>query len=477
MEKVALYRHRERIGVLVLALLLGVTILQTWAGSTHQQAPTLAPRHSMEVALFNWVARLMIGGRSIADRQAAENSSTLPNSVNWVRDPQNFATYLERATEGTPDSEQVGIGKTILAGHLGLRPQYAELRAKAGRELSDLGVDLLGLIDKVYGQSEKEKVLDAEYLLDVAPLVEEELGWIGKILVADGLKTFDQGRADQEIEKLYTEARRKAILFGIMFCVGIFLLIAGFISFLVYLVKFAFADITLNGPHLSIPAPYLLDVFILYLISLNFLFWAAGFLIESASMRLPISALGTLALTLLLIYPKFRGATLKDTLSSVGLLPLPGLGTILSGPLFVAAMWPVFALLMGLYQSALSKVGFDISQGEHPVVPVFLASNSTFALLWLFIFASVIAPIVEEIMFRGVLYGWLRSRYGKLISILSSAFMFAVMHPQGALGIIPLSLIGCGLAFIREWRGSIIPCMAAHALVNGTVLMIIFQLR
>ncbi len=477
MEKVALYRHRERIGVLVLAILLVVTILQTWAGSSQQHTTTISPRHTMEVALFNWVARVMIGSRSIADRQALANNGNLPETVNWIREPKNFASYLERVTEETPDSEQVGIGKTILAGHLGLRPQYAELRARAGRELSDLGVDLLGLIDKIYGQSQNEKALDAEYLLDVAPLVEEELGWIGKILVADGLKTFDQGRAEKELEKLYSEARQKAIIFGIMFCFGIVFLIAGFISFLVYLIKFAFADITLKGPHLSIPAPYLLDIFILYLVALNLLFWAAGLFIESLSMRLPISAVGTLALTLLIFYPKVRGSGIRNTLTSIGLSPLPSFGTILSGPLFVAAMWPLFALLVGLYQTALTRFGFDLSQGEHPVVPVFLASNSTFALLWLFIFASVIAPIVEEIMFRGVLYGWLRSRYGKLISILSSAFMFAVIHPQGALGIIPLSLIGCGLAFIREWRGSLIPCMAAHALVNGTVLAIIFQLR
>jgi len=122
-------------------------------------------------------------------------------------------------------------------------------------------------------------------------------------------------------------------------------------------------------------------------------------------------------------------------------------------------------------------LNIDLTQGEHPVVPVFLSSDSQHALIWLFLFAAVVAPIVEEIMFRGVLYGWLRDHYGKLISTLVSAFIFAVVHPQGALGIVPLSLIGCGLAFIREWRGSLIPCMLAHSLVNTTVLTIIFQLR
>jgi membrane protease YdiL (CAAX protease family) len=90
----------------------------------------------------------------------------------------------------------------------------------------------------------------------------------------------------------------------------------------------------------------------------------------------------------------------------------------------------------------------------------------------------VVAPLVEETMFRGVLYRHLReasSRRGKLASILLgtvvTSFVFAVIHPQGWLGVPPLMGIATALALTREWRGSLLPCMLAHGLNNGVIMI------
>jgi len=90
-----------------------------------------------------------------------------------------------------------------------------------------------------------------------------------------------------------------------------------------------------------------------------------------------------------------------------------------------------------------------------------------------FFLGVIVAPFVEEIMFRGALYSWLRARMGAISAMFASAILFAAVHPQGAIGLLPLSMIGLVLAFIREWRGSLLACMLAHACFNAGTLVLI----
>ena len=94
--------------------------------------------------------------------------------------------------------------------------------------------------------------------------------------------------------------------------------------------------------------------------------------------------------------------------------------------------------------------------------------------------AAVAAPIVEETMFRGVLYRHLRDAtrsLGLLLSILVSAtvnaFVFAVIHPQGWVAIPALMSLAYAFTLMREWRGSVIPSMIMHAVSNGLVMTLL----
>jgi membrane protease YdiL (CAAX protease family) len=96
--------------------------------------------------------------------------------------------------------------------------------------------------------------------------------------------------------------------------------------------------------------------------------------------------------------------------------------------------------------------------------------------------ASVVAPIVEETMFRGVLYRHLREascRWGSVLSILFSAlassFVFAAIHPQGWLGIPVLMALAIAFALAREWRRSLLPAMIAHGINNGVGLLVLMM--
>ncbi|MBX3012406.1 MAG: CPBP family intramembrane metalloprotease [Caldilineaceae bacterium] len=98
-------------------------------------------------------------------------------------------------------------------------------------------------------------------------------------------------------------------------------------------------------------------------------------------------------------------------------------------------------------------------------------SNQDFFLLLILI--AVIAPIAEELFFRGMLYALLRERWSAPIAILANGFLFAFIHFIPLL--IPgLFLVGIVLAWVRERSGSLIPCMLVHALQNGIVLVGIY---
>src|SRR5262249_15293611 len=95
--------------------------------------------------------------------------------------------------------------------------------------------------------------------------------------------------------------------------------------------------------------------------------------------------------------------------------------------------------------------------------------------------ASVVAPLVEETMFRGVLHRHLREasrRWGGFLSFLVSSaiisFLFAAIHPQGWIAIPPLMALAVGFSIAREWRGSLLPSMVAHGLHNGALLVMLF---
>jgi len=84
----------------------------------------------------------------------------------------------------------------------------------------------------------------------------------------------------------------------------------------------------------------------------------------------------------------------------------------------------------------------------------------------------VLTPIVEELLFRGVLYQALRRKHSVGNAALLSALIFALMHGSIVL-FIPLTVMGIVLAFVYERSGSLIPTMLVHACNNAIILLIV----
>ena len=63
-----------------------------------------------------------------------------------------------------------------------------------------------------------------------------------------------------------------------------------------------------------------------------------------------------------------------------------------------------------------------------------------------------------------------------MASALTVSVFFAVIHPQGILGIPPLIALATILALIREWRGSLAASVAVHAVHNALATTVVLVL-
>ena len=82
---------------------------------------------------------------------------------------------------------------------------------------------------------------------------------------------------------------------------------------------------------------------------------------------------------------------------------------------------------------------------------------------------AVFVPIVEESMCRGIGF-YLLAPWGRNAAIVGTAVAFALAH--GAVLDLPWVLVtGLGLGYLRASTGSLYPCVALHATVNGVALL------
>jgi membrane protease YdiL (CAAX protease family) len=85
------------------------------------------------------------------------------------------------------------------------------------------------------------------------------------------------------------------------------------------------------------------------------------------------------------------------------------------------------------------------------------------------VLTCLIAPIAEEVFFRGFLFSVLASRIGVLWGALVTGGIFGLIHLSGSppLGVAVLVAFGALLCVVYWKTGSLIPCMALHALNNA----------
>jgi membrane protease YdiL (CAAX protease family) len=131
--------------------------------------------------------------------------------------------------------------------------------------------------------------------------------------------------------------------------------------------------------------------------------------------------------------------------------------------LLLTLLWPVLLLLL-LSSSLYLALGLPLK--PQPALLKFLEARELGEMLPFLAYALVIAPVWEEIFFRGTLFPWLAGRMPIAQAQWLSALAFGAVHLHGPT-LIPLTVFGALLAGIYRTQGSLLPAILVHALFNA----------
>lgn len=120
-----------------------------------------------------------------------------------------------------------------------------------------------------------------------------------------------------------------------------------------------------------------------------------------------------------------------------------------------------------LLAALLRQVGLNPSQAR---LFAGVRTADPLALVLFVLVSAGVAPLVEELFFRGFVFGVYRRFYGRLKAYVFSAVYFAVVHYNPLVNpevVLPVAVIGLALAYLYERSGSLVPAVIAHGLNNG----------
>jgi membrane protease YdiL (CAAX protease family) len=106
---------------------------------------------------------------------------------------------------------------------------------------------------------------------------------------------------------------------------------------------------------------------------------------------------------------------------------------------------------------------------EEELLKTLGSNEGTALLLASAVLTCVVAPICEEMLFRGYIFTALRNWKGTLPAALITAILFGGVHAGSApaLDLVPLAGLGFGLCLLYRYTGSLYPCIIAHSLNNS----------
>jgi membrane protease YdiL (CAAX protease family) len=144
-------------------------------------------------------------------------------------------------------------------------------------------------------------------------------------------------------------------------------------------------------------------------------------------------------------------------------------------PFRLSAIWIMLATLVvyyiaaGLFASLVLKpdqedIGGELGVGN-PSVVIAVAAVLMIVLL---------APIAEELFFRGFVFAGLRTRWSLWPAAITSGLIFGSVHaPTGITTVVPLAVLGFALCWLYDRTGSLWPCVIAHMINNGLALAVV----
>ncbi len=190
----------------------------------------------------------------------------------------------------------------------------------------------------------------------------------------------------------------------------------------------------------------------------------------------------------------FLRIDLKATLSDLGFRANRIKSDLVCGLIAFAAIAPVVYLIQFVLKTVYNKLVEE--EAAHPI-ETFIRNNPTPSIIfWCFFSVVIVAPFVEEFLFRVVLQGWLEKAYyrtrvllttqlsqqeprpGTVIAaevpppfmwqpIIISSLTFSLLHLGHGPDPIPLFVLALVLGYLYAKTHRILPCIVVHMALNG----------
>jgi membrane protease YdiL (CAAX protease family) len=144
--------------------------------------------------------------------------------------------------------------------------------------------------------------------------------------------------------------------------------------------------------------------------------------------------------------------------------------TSLKRALSTAVVLLLAAAPLILFAEALTQSAFGSGSSKQEIVDLFNTSRTIGQRVMIIVLAVVVAPISEEFIFRFFIYGVIRRYFGIGIGLTFNSLLFAAAHTHLP-SAVPLFVLGSCFTLAYEWSGSILVCMAMHALFNSVQLV------
>jgi membrane protease YdiL (CAAX protease family) len=142
---------------------------------------------------------------------------------------------------------------------------------------------------------------------------------------------------------------------------------------------------------------------------------------------------------------------------------------------YLPIIWFVSLIWNGLLK-ALQEIGWIGATPPQELIELFGAGGDPIAIALLVLFAVALAPAIEEIIFRGCVYRFLKSQTLIPFAQVLSGLLFALLHGN-LMSFGPLLVVGILLAHVYETEGNLWVAVSFHALFNSFSLVMLLLIN
>ncbi|NLN75823.1 MAG: CPBP family intramembrane metalloprotease [Armatimonadetes bacterium] len=456
--------YAYRLGVALL-ILLTVTIVtaQVWAGwSGAKQVDSL--QHDNLLIIGDLSAKYAIASsRSNDNRDAA---AVMANNF-YSNVPPSPATY-----------RRMGLLTQVMWGISGLewikKIDSPEVTRGLGRDVVKKLRTEKQMWLHIYGQDSLSPEQAHRYIKQIEQL---DLGPFKRITESDVYRRAGLGQlADQRLRQAIVAAK---INIAALIAIVVVLLVGGlgglvilFIFLNAWIPKFARAQRHDVSPSVALPAFLVYSALYFGIGAVASIIVGTRFDLDQNDVFYMLTLIGSALLSgaIGLTFLRDRSCEVGWNWRSIGFRTDSILTDVMRGTAGYLAALPVVIVAIDMSQHLSRSIFKHFPTPEQPFGEI-ISGGGAAQIALVFLAASVVAPIVEETFYRGVLYSAFRSRMGVWGSAVICSALFAVIHPLPG-GLLPIFALAMVLAVLRERAGSLLPCIVCHCLYNTTGLLV-----